>query len=82
MFMRFVVLRDIACNFHDMKIHNVVLLASFKRIIDPLYTKLKEHNDIVLKMQLHLCTIHQVCAHFDSMLDMIPTVATGLNQLI
>lgn len=69
-----VVLLAFVCKLDDMDFEDVLLAAFFERGIDMLLTKLEELNKVVLRLQLHSCTIYQTREYFDSVLDVFTTV--------
>lgn len=80
MLKRHATLRDFVCKLDHLNVDDVLLHAFFVLIIGAFLTKLKELKDVVLKLQLHLCTIQEKCLYSDSVYDILPTVNARLNQ--
>lgn len=70
------------CKLDNVDLGDVQLPVSFERRIDALLTRPEELNGVVLKLQLHSCTIRQVRVYFDLVLDVFTTVEVQLNQLV
>lgn len=79
MLRRHVALREHVSKLDDIDLDDLLLPASSERRIDGLVEKLKELNEVVLKLQTHNCTLRQARAYLDSVLDVYPTLDARLN---
>lgn len=79
MLKRLVVLRDFVFKLDNVDLDNALLPAPYAKI-DVFLSELEELSDMVLKLQLHSCTIRKARAYVESVLDVFSTVEARLNQ--